>query len=319
MARNTENTATPEWVLRREYGSQRLLRWMARLSLFIGRGPSRILLYPIAGYFLLFSRATRTASRDYLARVLEHSPSWGMIYHHILSFSSVIHDRFYLVNQRYDLFDIEVHGAQYLPDSSEPETAVFLFGAHLGSFEALRCLGQQRAGFALAMAMYQDNAQKINALLSALNPGMEPDIVALGGIDSMLRLSDRLEQGVSIGMLADRSLDQDNLMSQRFLGTPATFPSGPFRLAALLRRRVVFMAGLYLGANRYAIHFEPLADFSACAPGQREVAIHQAVGRYVMLLEQYCRLAPYNWFNFFDFWQASDVRAFNGQAQAPRD
>jgi predicted LPLAT superfamily acyltransferase len=25
--------------------------------------------------------------------------------------------------------------------------------------------------------------------------------------------------------------------------------------------------------------------------------------RYVERLEHYCRLAPYNWFNFYDFWR----------------
>jgi len=30
-----------------------------------------------------------------------------------------------------------------------------------------------------------------------------------------------------------------------------------------------------------------------------------AIARYAALLDQYCRKAPYNWFNFFDFWQSA--------------
>ena len=63
------------------------------------------------------------------------------------------------------------------------------------------------------------------------------------------------------------------------------------------------MTGLYLGGNRYAIHFDPLADFSAVHSGQRNAALEAAIHRYAELLERYCRKAPYNWFNFFDFWQ----------------
>jgi predicted LPLAT superfamily acyltransferase len=63
------------------------------------------------------------------------------------------------------------------------------------------------------------------------------------------------------------------------------------------------MTGLYLGGNRYAIHFDPLADFSAVARDQVDAAIEAAITRYAALLDQYCRNAPYNWFNFFDFWQ----------------
>jgi predicted LPLAT superfamily acyltransferase len=87
------------------------------------------------------------------------------------------------------------------------------------------------------------------------------------------------------------------------LGSVAYFPTGPFRMAALLRRRVVFMVGLYLGGNRYQINFEPLADFSKTPAGQRGAEVEAAVVRYAALLDQYCRQAPYNWFNFFVFWQ----------------
>jgi predicted LPLAT superfamily acyltransferase len=31
--------------------------------------------------------------------------------------------------------------------------------------------------------------------------------------------------------------------------------------------------------------------------------IEQALKRYAQRLEHYCRMAPYNWFNFYDFWK----------------
>jgi predicted LPLAT superfamily acyltransferase len=71
----------------------------------------------------------------------------------------------------------------------------------------------------------------------------------------------------------------------------------------MLQRPVFFMAGLYLGGNRYQIHFEPLADFSAVPRAERDAAMRAAQQRYVDRLSHFCRLAPYNWFNFFDFWQ----------------
>jgi predicted LPLAT superfamily acyltransferase len=63
------------------------------------------------------------------------------------------------------------------------------------------------------------------------------------------------------------------------------------------------MAGLYLGGNRYQIHFEPLADFSETSRADRDTAMLAAQQRYAERLSHFCRIAPYNWFNFFDFWQ----------------
>ena len=74
------------------------------------------------------------------------------------------------------------------------------------------------------------------------------------------------------------------------------------RAAALLRQRVIFMAGLYLGGNRYRVVFAPLADFTQTDPAQRDVAITAAIDAYAALLTKHCRAAPFNWFNFYDFW-----------------
>ena len=103
---------------------------------------------------------------------------------------------------------------------------------------------------------------RLNAVATGINPAVQQDIIPLGQIDSMLRVRDRLDDGTVVGILGDRTLGDERIMPVRFLGADAPLPVGPFRLAALLRRPVIFMVGLYLGGNRYEIYFEPLADFS---------------------------------------------------------
>ena len=148
----------------------------------------------------------------------------------------------------------------------------------------------------------------INATLSAINPKAQQDIIALGHIGSMIQAHELLAQGTIVGMLGDRSLGNDDTRPLSFLGDPAELPLGPFRMAAILKRPVLFMTGLYQGGNRYDIHFEALADFSALPPRGRTLAVEAAMTRYAALMEQYCRSAPYNWFNFFDFWQVRAPR-----------
>jgi predicted LPLAT superfamily acyltransferase len=142
---------------------------------------------------------------------------------------------------------------------------------------------------------------------------MRPHVIALGRPHSMLALRDWLDGGGLGGMLADRTLpgSEDQPSHHRgnnivlpFLGQPASFNDGPFRLAALLRRKVFFMAGLYGGGARYDVRFDPLADFAepAADAADRERRIRAAVEAYVARLEALCRAYPYNWFNFHDFW-----------------
>jgi hypothetical protein len=291
------------WMQQQERSNKAILKLMAWISLTFGRTLGRVVLYGIAVYFLFFAPTARKASREYLGRALGRWAEWSDGFRHVLSFASTIHDRIYLLNDRFDLFDIEVIGADALHASLARQPGALLMGAHLGSFEVLRAVGRGRAGLKVAMLMYEENARKINAALEAINPKATEDIIALGRMESMLEARDKLDHGYLVGMLADRGLDCDATVDCEFLGKMAPFPIGPFRMAAMLQRPVFFMTGLYLGSNRYQIHFEQLADFSETPRSEREAAMGAAQQRYVGRLNHYCRLAPYNWFNFYDFWK----------------
>ncbi|MCL2344767.1 MAG: hypothetical protein FWC58_02790, partial [Desulfobulbus sp.] len=287
---------------REERGNAFWLRLMRRISLLLGRRLSRLVLYGIALYFVLAVPKARQASRNYLGRVLLRRVTLFDLYRHILTFASTIHDRIYLLNDRYDLFDIRLSGAEALHEMHREQRGCLLFGAHLGSFEILRSIARGNGMLKLSVAMFPENARHINDMLAAINPGVMADIIPLGQIDSMLILHRRLQQGDMIGVLADRASGPDSYLSTPFLGAPARFPSGPLRMAALLKQPVWFMAGLYRGGNRYDVQFELLEDFSG-PPARREDAVRSLLEKYAAALERHCRAAPYNWFNFFDFWK----------------
>ena len=296
-----------EWLRRPERSNMFWLRVMTWISLHLGRGIGRLVLRLIAVYFLLLTPGARRASKDYLRRALPHPPTWFDSYQHFLSFASTIHDRVYLLNDRFDLFDISIVGEQVIEQAIAEGQGVLLLGAHMGSFEVLRAIGRRHGGLRVAMVMHIDNARKINRALAAINPAEQPDIIPLGRVDSMLAVRDRLAEGGLVGLLGDRTPGGEPMQTVSFFGEPAALPTGPMRMAAMLRRPIVFMAALYLGGNRYELHFERLADFSAVTPNERDARVFEAIERYAARLEQYCRRAPYNWFNFHDFWRIPDV------------
>lgn len=298
-------SAQPEWLLRKERGSLFWLRVMSRLSLIFGRECSRLILYGIALYFLIAAPAARKASRAYLTRALARPARWQDLYRHIFWFASTIHDRIYLLNDRDDAFAIHWFGAESLHTQHASGQGLFLFGAHMGSFELMRTLARARPSSKVCMAMYADNARQINSALAAINPRAIQDIIPLGQLDAMLTVHHKLSEGAMVGVLADRAVGSDLYHSVTFLGEPAHFPTGPFRMAALLRQKVFFMAGLYKGGKRYDVHFELIADFSELPPEQRDTAISRAIENYALVLEKHCSASPYNWFNFYDFWKSS--------------
>lgn len=300
-------TNTAEWAQRPERSNTAMLRLMAWISLHLGRPAGRGVLHLIAAYFLVFAPAARRASRAYLPRALGRPARITDGYRQVFSFAATIHDRVYLLKDRFDLFDIRIEGEELIREQLARGRGALLFGAHFGSFEVIRAIGRNQPGLKIALAMYEDNARKINGLLNALNPSARPEIIALGKLDAMLKVHARLAEGALVGVLADRSLGDEARVPVELLGSPAMLPLGPFRMAAMLDAPVLFMAGLYHGGNRYTIRFAPIADFSTVPRAQRDAAIHDATHRYATVLAQCCREAPSNWFNFFDFWNDFDT------------
>ena len=299
------------WTERGERSNTLALRLIAWVALHLGRRAARILLVPISIYFVLFAPAARRASRSYLARAFGRKASLFDGYRHVFCFASTILDRIFFLNGRIDLFEIAVYGESIALAELANGRGAFLFGANLGSFEVVRAIGEAVPGLRATLVMYEDNARKVNGILAAINPKLTQHIVPLGRIDSMLRVKHCLDRGDFVGMLCDRTLADEAMKPVQLLGATVGLPVGPFRMAAMLKRPVILMVGLYCGGNRYEVHFERLADFSEKGDAG---SIAAGIERYAARLDHFCRIAPYNWFNFFDLW---DTRRAGGGANPP--
>jgi predicted LPLAT superfamily acyltransferase len=293
-----------DWANRPERSRAWLIRLMAWIALSTGRSFARLFLYPISLYFLFTAGEARAASRAYLQKVFGHPPTWLQRFRHIYCFAATILDRVFLLNGRFDQFDVRVHVDEAVQALIGEGRGCILLGAHLGSFEIARAYAHERQGPAATMVMYEENAKKLNEVLNAINPDLEQRVIGLGKIDSMLRVEQALQRGEFIGILADRGLgDGGRSMACDFLGTSANFYTGPLRMAYLLKVPVLLMVGLYQGGNRYDLHIEQLVDMNEVDELPRGEVLAQTMARYVSGIEKHCRNAPYNWFNFYDFWK----------------
>ncbi len=275
----------------------------ARVALLLGRRASRLFLYPVCLYFLLSSPAATRGSLDYLARALGRRPGLRDRFRHFITFAACLLDRVFLLNEQSEAFDIRVHGEEIVREIAARGGGCMLFGAHFGSFEVARAVGRGHGDVPVSLLMYEENAKKIRAALGAINPRLETEVIGLGRLDSLIAVAERLQRGHFVGVLADRNVDGKNLVRYDFLGAPAAFPRGPFQVAMLLQRPVVMMVGLYRGGNRYDVFFEILAEGRDARPPDKAAWLDGTMRLYVERLEHYCREAPFNWFNFYDFWR----------------
>ncbi|MEO8934535.1 MAG: hypothetical protein ABI295_09515, partial [Xanthomarina sp.] len=202
-------------------------------------------------------------------------------------------------------FEFETQGLDLLDQRIALGRGVLLLGSHQGSFEALRALGARRPELALQVVLDKQKTPAMTEQLEALAPKVGAHVIdaSQDGATTALAMAEACQRGEVVAMLADRGRGGEALRRAELLGSPAPFPVSPWLLAHTLRVPVVLCFGLYLGGNRYRLVFEPFSDRVEIPRHDREPALDALIARYAQRLEYYIQVAPYNWFNFYDFWQ----------------
>ena len=290
------------WSEQPERGSPRLTRALLWLALAGGRAAALLLAWSATAWFLLTAPRARRASRDYLRRVLPARPGLRHTARHFHAFAQAVLDRAHLLAGRDDAFDIRVDGLDHVAATLARGQGCILLGAHLGSFEALRAVARHCPVPVWAL-MYRRNAGALTGLLDRLAPALRGRVLEIGDTASMIRARECVARGEVVGILADRAPPGPRMVPAPFLGQPAFFPAGPFVLASTLAAPVILFRAVRTGRRRYAVRFEPFADRLALRRAHRAADLRAAVARYAAAVEAGCRAHPYQWFNFFPFWE----------------
>jgi predicted LPLAT superfamily acyltransferase len=302
-----------DWKQRPE-GGGRFAIWLIRsIARYGGRAVARLCLYPITAYFTLVRAPERRASIEYLTRVLGRPAGVRDGARHVYTFASTILDRVFLLGGRIDAFDVALHGLDDIHAALDRGKGVLLFGSHLGSFEVLRVLARRRPEYTIRVVLDKQQSPVMTQLLDELNPEIAAGVIdaSQDGPSIVMAIHQACSAGAMVAMLVDRVRGDEPSLPAPFLGAEARFPTAPWLIAAALKVPVVLGFGLYRGGNRYELVFESFADGVEVPRGQRAAALSALIRRYASRLETCARSAPYNWFNFYDFWQPhpDDARA----------
>ncbi len=292
-----------DWKQRPEGGGW-LAIWLIRnIARHGGRAIGRLLLYPITGYFLLMRGPERRASRDYLQRVFGHRVGLFAVARHIYTFATTILDRVFLLDGQFRRFDVDIGNVE-LVHAQLDRGGMLLFGSHLGSFEVLRVLARRRPQMKVRVLLDKGHNPAMTQLLDALNPEVAATVIDAGqdGPSIVLAIQQALAEGALVALLVDRAHPGETTLPADFLGGGVRFPTAPWLIAAVLKAPVLLGFGLYRGGNRYELVFEPFSERIDIPRQDRARVLPELVQRYAARLEHHARSAPYNWFNFYDYW-----------------
>lgn len=298
-----------KWADLPERGSFGAMLIGIRILNWFGYGAGLLVCFFSVSYFFITGSRSRRASRQYLEQLHLSAPQshpkpnlWRIFLHH-WHFGLNVVDRAWFWRGNLDKFTFTNEGKEYLLKPSEK--GMLLVGAHFGSFDAMRAFSHDK-GLKLNVVMHRAHAQNINALFARLNPDADVKVIELDGADvnEIFALKEKVDQGEIVALLADRPAPygSQRLSEVNFLGGRAGFPQNPWILASLLECPVYTAIGVRVGLRHYHFQVKPVAEKIELPRRQRQERIQSYINDYVKRLEQLCLDYPYQWFNFYNFW-----------------
>jgi predicted LPLAT superfamily acyltransferase len=291
----------------------------------------RVIAFPVGFMYFLFFFFFRTESSRFLQKIapLIEDPllakkcrsRFGPL-RHIVSFSLSVVEKMQSWGGKFSLNDVLFQDDDIgdLNRRLEEGKGAFLLFSHLGNAMLLMgLLNSGRTGVSrkLQVTAILDlrGSRHFSRMLNELNPQTSLDIISADEVGShtAVLLEERIAAGGLVLVTGDRtSLGGKNLMCP-FLGKEAAFPYGVFYLATLMNAPVYCLFGLRQHdlsiRPKYNMHIHKSPLTFDCGRKERIKRCSLLVESFSALLTQYCKEQPFQWYNFFDFWQEGRVKS----------
>ncbi len=292
------------WSQQQERGNRFVLHLLKWVALGLGRRVVLMLLVPIVSYYILFAKASRRASEDFLSKSLGRKPTWKEVWKHFYTFAVVSVDRFYFLTDKTRGLNIQLSGEEVFNQFVDAKQGCILIVSHVGSFDVMRAPAVKHHQLPIRILMDKQHNARAMELLETLAPDLAEGVIDAKTFapELSLTLNQCIQNGEFIGIMADRANAEDKVVAVDFMGEQAAFPVGPWMLSMILHVPVVLCFGMYQGNGQYQVSFELMDNLVKVPRKQRNEAIEAAVAQYAQCLEHHTRQAPYNWFNFYEFW-----------------
>lgn len=306
------------WASQKERGNH-LALWITRhMVRYCPAWLMMPLVYAIVSYFFLTAPGARRSISRYQKYLLQSFPELkpslqarGAVFKQFYSFAMSLVDRFAVWQGRIKYEDLVIHDLDNLyaeidhPVVNNP--GQILVCSHLGNTEICRALVKKHPHIVLNVLMHSAHAVKFNQALNEAGASRIKVIqVTELDADMMMYLHNCVSRGEWLAIAADRvPIRGEKTVTSSFLGQPANWPQGVWLMAGLLKVPVNTLYCLK-EQGKYHLYLHRFVSSIKWQRHQRDECIRQYVDSYARQLAFYCAKAPWQWFNFFDFWNQND-------------
>ena len=277
--------------------------WMQRLLILLIRVLPLWLMYGVMGlvipFYMLFGGGFHP-SYSFFHRRMGYGPlkSFLHVYLNEFGMGMVVLDRFAVYAGK--KFRIEEYRKDLFDRLETLPGGFLMLSSHTGCFEMAGYMFVSKVKKIFALVFPGETgtiAKNRGKVFSSTNVEMVP----VGpDLSHVFTLNSALADGQIVTMPGDRAFGSGKTVKADFFGAPASFPAGPFTLAAQREVPVLSVFVMKEGVRRYRVYIEEL-------PCEREASRREQVSlmaqAYASRMESIVRRYPNQWYNFFDFWK----------------
>lgn len=304
------------WAKHQERGNAFVLRLTSFLAMHSPLWLLRVVVSVVVFFYYVIEHKARRNITQYQQYIKQTFPQKSAslaspvsVFKQFYQFGLCIVDRFAVWQGRIRYADLTIHDYDniHAEIDRKGQRGQMLICSHLGNVDIARALVEHHQGFVMNVLMHSGHAVEFNRQLQKAGAS-HLNVIEVSTLDAtvMMELQQRLERGEWLAMAADRIPIRGNKNTRvNFLGHSTIFPQGPWLLASLLRVPVNVLFCLK-EHNNYHLYLERMVEQVSLPRGKREESIQAYAQQYADILAKYCCQSPWQWFNFFEFWNQDD-------------
>lgn len=257
------------------------------------------ILIPVIPFYFIFGKKSRRSTYVYFHDILGYSrwESFWMSLKCFMTFGEVVLDKFALAAGNLGQFSVNALGRELFDSALDNPKGCIIAGSHIGNMEICGNALRQDKKKIYALIYGGENAflqKKRNESLSQVE--MIPVKEDMSHSFEMLKA---LMNGDIFMVACDRLYPGERSLKVNFMGHEAEFPLGMFLIAAKLKIPIFSIVTVKVKRLNYKIIVQKIeADESLPRDKYAEALVKSYVKSLEVVLDEY----PYQWFNFFDFW-----------------
>ena len=284
----------------------------------------RILAFPVGFFYWLFAPSARHVSKAFLQTVSSCRQTGdsdrgakNSTLAHFISFALNLVENVQSWGGKFSFKDViwQDDDVADLVKNINAGKGCLCLVSHLGNAQLMRALASEnQAGTARKMSVTSITDTKITGgfvkLINSINPDSSLNVISSDeiGPETIIILQERLEKGELVVIAGDRiSANTDRTLNSTFMNKTARFPYGVFLLVSLLNVPSYFIGGLrqkdFSLKPKYQMFVKKIPYDFNCPRKERAERIQKTCDFYSSALEHFAKQKPYQWYNFFDFWQ----------------